>query len=67
MALPIAVVAVEITGDVLADGSLERRKSGIVTGAAQPLDPRLGEVLILSADRLRHIDVFDIRRLTQTP
>src|SRR5512144_660506 len=65
MTLPVAVVTVEIAGDVLADGRLERRKTGIISGAAQTLDPRLGEVLILSADRRRHIDVFDIRRLTE--
>src|SRR4029078_1551707 len=65
MALPVSVVAVEIARDVLADRSFKRREAGIVAGTAQPLDPRLGEVLILSADRRRHIDVFDIRRLTQ--
>src|SRR6187549_907098 len=65
MALPVAVVTVEIAGDVLADGRFERRKTGIISGATQSLDARLGEILILSADRRRHIDVFDIRRLTQ--
>ena len=64
MALPVAVVTVEITGDVLADGGLKRRKARIIAGAPQALDPRLSEILILATDRLRHLDVFDVRRPT---
>src|SRR4029078_3408383 len=65
MSQPVSVVAVEIARNVLADRSFKRREAGIISGATQSLDARLGEVLILSADRPRHIDVFDIRRLTQ--
>src|ERR1700688_3377801 len=62
MALPIAVGEVEITADVLTDRRLKRREAGIIAGAAQVLDTALGEVLILAADRVRHLDIFDIGR-----
>src|SRR5512143_2633252 len=59
--LPVAVFAIEIAGDILPDGSLERCETCIISGAPQPFDARLGEILVLSADRLGHIDILDIR------
>src|SRR4249919_1114762 len=62
IALSIPVVAVKITGDVPVDGSFERHEAGVVTGPSQALNARLSEILILAADRLGHIDIFNIRR-----
>src|SRR5262245_4213612 len=60
IALPITVVAAEIAGDVLAHGRLERRETGVIAGSPQAFDARLGIVLILSADGVRHVDIFNI-------
>src|SRR5262245_36868021 len=62
IALPITVVAVEIARDVLVDRRFKRHKAGVITRTSQALDARLGEVLILAADRLGHIDIFNICR-----
>src|ERR1019366_7633120 len=60
--LPIAIGAIEIVGDIVADSALERREAGVIAGAAQVLDGALREILILAADRVRHLDIFDIGR-----
>src|SRR6476646_3538173 len=66
IALPITVVAVEIAGDVLVYGGFERHETGVIARAAQTFDARLGEVLILPADCLRHVDKFDVHRLAKS-
>src|SRR5262245_52454522 len=65
IALPIAVVAAEIAGDVLVHGRLERHEARVIAGPPQALDTRLGEILILSADCFRHVDIFNIHGPTQ--
>src|SRR5262249_14684789 len=62
IALPITVVAVEIARDVLVDRRLERHEAGVVTRTLKALDARFGEILVLAADRLGHIDIFNFRR-----
>src|SRR5665811_1974714 len=61
-ALTISVFAVEIAGDILANGRLARGEAGVIAGAAQVLDGALREILVLAADRVRHLDIFDIGR-----
>src|SRR5215467_11620107 len=60
--LPVAVVAIQIARDVLAHGSSKRLESSVVSHASQLFDARFCEVLILAADGLRHVNIFDIHR-----
>src|ERR1019366_6805335 len=48
-ALTISVFAVEIAGDILANGRLARGEAGVIAGAAQVLDGALREILVLAA------------------
>src|SRR5690242_7457955 len=61
----IRIGVVEEAADVRFYGVLERRKSTIVAGGAQPLGLRLGEVLIAATDFTGHVDVFDVRLLAE--
>ena len=63
----VPVRAVEIAGDVFADGVLERREAGVIARPAQILDIALREILVLAADRLRHVDIVDVGRAAQAP
>src|SRR5437588_6088833 len=60
MALPVAVVAVEVAGHVLVHGRLDRHEPGIIARVAQMFDACFSEILILRANCLRHLDIFDI-------
>src|SRR4249920_4119451 len=65
MALAVTVFTVEITGNILIHGSVERQEAGIIARMAQAIDTRLREVLILRADRFGHVNIFDIFRQAQ--
>ena len=60
--LVIAVGRVEIAVDVACHRVLERCEAGVIASEAQVFDARLREILILPADRIRHLDIFDIGR-----
>ena len=59
-ALAIPVRRVEIPGDVARYGCRSGVNCRIIAGPAQVLDVGLREILILAADRFRHVDVFDV-------
>src|SRR5262249_21395551 len=62
IALPITIVAIEIARDVLAYGNFKRRETSVVAHAPQSFDAGFGEVLVLAANGLRHVNIFDIHR-----
>jgi len=59
--LPITIGAIQIAGHVLFDPVFQSSEIGVKAGAAQIFGLGLGKILISSADRLRHFDVFDVR------
>src|SRR5262252_6221867 len=59
--LPIPVGLVEEERDIAIHSLLERGEAGVVACPAQIFDLGLREILILAADRRRHVDVFDSR------
>src|SRR5262245_10473040 len=60
MPLPKPVHLVEEAGDIALHRLLERRETGIISGALQLFDRGLGEILVAIANCLRHGDVFDV-------
>src|SRR5437016_1170310 len=61
----IRISGVEKAADIGFYGVLERGKSAIVAGCAQSFGPRFGEILIAAADRVGHLDIFDVRLLAE--
>src|SRR5690242_7344404 len=62
MALPVPVLRVEIARNVTANRGRKRRELAVEARAAQVIRRRLREILVLPADRFRHVDIFDVRR-----
>src|SRR4051812_49042404 len=62
--LPISVGLVQ-ERDIPIHPLLERDEVGVVACLAQVFDLRLSEILILMADRRRHVDIFDVRRAAE--
>src|SRR5947208_12675590 len=58
---PIPVRLVEEERDIAIHPLLERGEAGVVACPAQIFDLGLREILILAADRRRHVDIFDSR------
>src|SRR6266404_411467 len=56
-----AIGAVEEIANVSSDRIFQRGETAVVTGALQPNDIGLREVLIAAADFLGHVDIADIR------
>src|SRR6185312_8122195 len=65
MPSPVTIGAVEIAGYVGCNRLLERREAGVIACPPQILDRALREILVLTADRIRHLDVFDIGRFPE--
>src|SRR5262249_36102937 len=65
IALPIAVVAIEVAGDVLSHGCSKRHEAGVVARVSQSFHSRFGKILILPADSLRHVHIFDFHGQTK--
>src|SRR5499426_4829737 len=61
----VAVGLVQEQLDVPAHPFLERSEVGVVACPAQVFDLGLGEILVLIADRRRHVDIFDLRRAVE--
>ncbi len=57
--LAVGVGSVEELRHVAFDALFDRGEARVVARAAQVIDLRLGEILILPADAFRHVDVFD--------
>ena len=57
---PISIGAIEIATHVFLDPVFQSGEIGIEAGAAQIFGLGLREILIGVADRLRHLDVFDV-------
>src|SRR4029079_6995482 len=55
----ITICGVQERRDVAANTVLQRSEAGVVAGAKQFLDRGLREILILPANVVRHVDVFD--------
>src|SRR3954452_351416 len=62
---PISVGLVQ-ERDIPVHPLLERGEVGVVACLAQVFDLRLSEILILVTDRLRHVDVFNVRRAAES-
>src|SRR6516165_12190971 len=62
---PIAIGLVEEGIDIFRNRLFQRGEAAVVAGAAQIFDAGLGEILILVADRRRHVDIFDVRRAAE--
>src|SRR5436190_7840479 len=63
--LPIPVGGVEELCYVTLDAVFQRSEAGVVAGAKQILDLGFREILILPANVLRHVDVFDLGLKTE--
>src|SRR5579883_2640142 len=61
----IAIRRVEVGYDVTLDGLGQRHEACVIAGAAQVFDRALGEILVFAADRLRHLDVTDVRHASE--
>src|SRR5579883_1829300 len=61
----ITIRAVEEPGHIALDRLLERHERNIVAGAAQVLHVAPRKVLVFAANRLRHIDIFDVGRAAE--
>src|SRR3979490_2008327 len=59
---PVAVGGVEIRGDVTLDRVRQRREARVIARAAKIFDRGFREILVIVADRRRHLDVFDVGR-----
>src|SRR5438045_3590763 len=57
--LPVTVGGVEELCYVALDAVFRRSEAGVVAGAKQILDLGFREILVLAANVLRHVDVFD--------
>src|SRR6187200_128006 len=56
------VGAIEESLHVKCDRVFKPREAAVVTGAAQPIDLALGEILVAAADLFGHVDILDVRR-----
>src|SRR6476660_2497919 len=64
MPSPISVGLVQ-ERDIPIHPLLQRGEVGVVACFAQVFDLGLGEILVLIADRRRHVDIFDVRRVAE--
>src|SRR5215470_3056808 len=64
-ASPVPVGLIQERRDVLCHTLLERGEAGVVPCPAQVFDLCLREILVLVADRWRHVDIFDVRRVAE--
>src|SRR4029077_1009924 len=63
----VAIGAIEVTLDVLADRLLQRREAAVIAGVLQPTDIGLREILVAVADRWRHVDIAGIGKAAEPP
>ena len=61
----IAIRAAQVPRDIARNRVLQRHEACIVAGTAQIFDLGLREILILIADKRRHVDIFDVGGLTE--
>src|SRR3569833_2082478 len=65
VALPEAIGGIEKVLDVGLDRLFQWPKAAIVTGALQPIDNALREILIAAADSLGQFDILNVRMRPQ--
>src|SRR4249920_3434105 len=63
--LPVPVGGVEEFRYVALDAVFQRSEAGVVAGTKQGFDLGFREILILPANVLRHIDIFDLGLKTE--